>query len=114
MKLSMIFYSSELIYYAAVLNYFTVYEMTHFNYKLHVVIQILRMKVIWRSSGYSNTGIITLTKRQQLVWSSHEDSLKTAKLPILTNSPGHKHNMALNFLPILSSVLKLIITGPTA
>lgn len=36
--------------------------------------------------------------------SSYEDSLKTAKLPILTNSPGHEHNMTLDFLSILSSV----------
>lgn len=44
MKLNMVFYSSELIYYATVLNYFTVYGMKHFNYKLHVMIQILRKK----------------------------------------------------------------------
>lgn len=51
MKLNMVFYSSELSYYATVLNYFTVYAMKHFNYKWHVVIQILRMKnyleIVW-------------------------------------------------------------------
>lgn len=42
--------------------------------------------------------------RQQLVWSSYKDSLKTAKLPIFMNSPGHKHNMTFKFLSILSTV----------
>lgn len=61
-------------------------------------------KIILRSCGYAKTVIITLTKRQPLVWSSYEDSLKTGTLPISTNSPGQKRKMTLNFLSILSTV----------
>lgn len=104
MKLNMGFYSSESIYYAIVLNYFTVYGMKHFNYKLQVMIQILRKKnyleifwLLWNSHHDSD-------KKATISVIHYEYSLKTAKLPILTNSPRHEHNMTLNFLSILSTV----------
>lgn len=76
------------------------YGRKYFNYKLHVTIWILRknyLEMFWllqRSLHYPD--------RQQLVWSSCKDSLKTAKLPIFMNSPGHKYTMTFKFPSILT------------